>query len=188
MTETYTSRDGFDWKAAWYSLDADNRALLALADALEAEREKALREAAEIAFEADDCYLARNGILSLIDAETDPQPVLSGTSEPQAATVTWADGYDQFWGALEAERAKVAAAYEAVAQWQPIETAPQDGRMILVCLPRVMNLIVRARFNNIYKYWVTDYEGEGGVKVPHFFHPGDVWTPLPQPPKEASHD
>lgn len=41
---------------------------------LAAEREKALREAAEIAFEADDCYLARSGILALIDADVPAQP------------------------------------------------------------------------------------------------------------------
>jgi 2-methylcitrate dehydratase PrpD len=39
-----------------------------LAEARAEGRREALREAAEIAFEADDCYLARNAILALLDA------------------------------------------------------------------------------------------------------------------------
>ena len=66
--------------------------------------------------------------------------------------------------------------------WQSIETAPKDGSMLLVCLPRMMNLIVRARYDRVHKYWLTDYEGEGGIKQPHFFHPGDLWQPMPLPP------
>lgn len=67
-------------------------------------------------------------------------------------------------------------------EWEPIETAPQDGTMILVCLPRMMDLIVRARYSTVHKYWTHDYEGEGGVKTPCFYHPGDLWQPMPTPP------
>jgi hypothetical protein len=84
---------------------ADSRALLARAEKAEAERatawNDAIEAAAKIAAEADDNYLAEKAILALIDTETEPQPILSGTSEPQAATATGADGYDQFWGALD---------------------------------------------------------------------------------------
>jgi hypothetical protein len=66
--------------------------------------------------------------------------------------------------------------------WSGIESAPKDGSMILVCLPRMMNLIVRARFNTIHGYWLTDYEGEGGIKKPHFFHDGDLWHEMPKLP------
>jgi len=68
-------------------------------------------------------------------------------------------------------------------EWQPIETAPKDANMILVCLPRQMNLIVRARYSNVHKFWLTDYEGEGGIIRPTYFHKGDFWMPLPPPPK-----
>lgn len=67
--------------------------------------------------------------------------------------------------------------------WQPYNTAPKDGQMILVCLPRMMNLIVRARFNTVHKYWQHDYEGEGAVSQYFSLHPGDVWMPMPEAPK-----
>lgn len=53
---------------------------------LAAEREKALREAAAmVATSTTTNYHMSNSILALIDAETDPQPALPRTSEPQAA-------------------------------------------------------------------------------------------------------
>ena len=62
--------------------------------------------------------------------------------------------------------------------WKPIETAPKDV-MILVCLPRQMNLVVRAWYNSIHNFWQTDYEGEGGITRPMYFHEGDLWHPIP---------
>ena len=69
--------------------------------------------------------------------------------------------------------------------WLGIESAPKDGRMILVCLPRMMNLVVRARFNTIHGFWQTDYEGEGGITKPHFFHEGDLWHEIPKLPNRV---
>ena len=65
--------------------------LEAIPELLAAEREKALREAAKVAettFIGDTFSPSTRiseAILSLIDTETDPQPDLSGTSEPQDA-------------------------------------------------------------------------------------------------------
>ena len=70
--------------------------------------------------------------------------------------------------------------------WLPIETAPKDGSMILVCLPRQMNIVVRARYDRIHKHWLTDYEGEGGISQGAFFHQGDLWHPVPPPPTTTS--
>lgn len=72
---------------------------------------------------------------------------------------------------------------DLVPGWKPIETAPKDGKTILVCLPRMMNLIVRASYSNVHKYWRTDLESDGGISRPTFFHTGDHWMPLPAPPK-----
>ena len=66
--------------------------------------------------------------------------------------------------------------------WQPIETAPKDGTMILVCLPRQMNLVVRAWYNKVHKHWATDHETDGGITRPTWFHKGDLWHPIPTRP------
>ena len=63
--------------------------------------------------------------------------------------------------------------------WKPIKTAPKDASMILVCLPRHMNIVVRAWYNKIHGFWQTDYEGEGGITRPTYFHEGDLWHPIP---------
>jgi hypothetical protein len=66
--------------------------------------------------------------------------------------------------------------------WQPIETAPKDGRRFLRCVPKQMNLIGICRFSRVHKvfqikrygYWDTIY-----------LHEGEFWQPLPEPPKES---
>lgn len=81
------------------------------------------------------------------------------------------------------EVVKAAEAY-AKMQWQPIETAPMDGGIFLVCLPRMMNLIIRARFDRVHKQWLSERETDGGISRVEFFHAGDFWAPLLEPPEE----
>lgn len=65
--------------------------------------------------------------------------------------------------------------------WKAAETAPKDGRMFLVCYPRMMNLIVRCRYNKTHGYYQDDSDREG-VTRPVFFQPGDLWANMPEPP------
>jgi hypothetical protein len=68
----------------------------------------------------------------------------------------------------------------SVPEWQDMSSAPRDGTIVLVLLPRMQNLIIRARYS-IHKYWETDDE-RPGLTRPTFFHEGDLWQPLPTPP------
>ena len=71
----------------------------------------------------------------------------------------------------------------ALPEWQPIETAPKDGGVFLICLPRMMDLIIRARFDSVHKLWLSERDTDGGIIRAEFFHPGDYWMPLPAAPK-----
>ena len=69
-------------------------------------------------------------------------------------------------------------------QWRPIEDAPRDGETVLVCLPRMMNLIIRARYCTIHKHWLSERESPDGICKYEFFHGGDLWMPLPDGPEK----
>lgn len=97
---------------------------------------------------------------------------------------------DQKLGSLLGEFGYIdqAQPQQEIAHWQPVETAPKDGSMLLICLPRQMNLVVRAWYNKIHNFWQTDYEGEGGITRPYYFHEGDLWHPIPSlPAVKAAH-
>jgi hypothetical protein len=60
---------------------------------------------------------------------------------------------------------------ETMSEWQPIETAPKDGTVILAWRKHAtIPMIVRF----YYGEWDSD-----GVHVSHLTH----WMPLPEPPK-----
>lgn len=69
-------------------------------------------------------------------------------------------------------------------QWRDIKDAPRDGETVLVCLPRMMNLIIRARYNTIHKHWLSERESPEGITRYEYFHDGDLWMPLPDGPEK----
>ena len=69
-------------------------------------------------------------------------------------------------------------------QWQPIETAPKDGTVVLVLMPSILG---HGKFSDGVKkgYWMVDLdewqvEGVGGNVSPQ----PTRWTPIPKPPTE----
>lgn len=97
----------------------------------------------------------------------------------------------QWTGSFEEYKKRVSAASEAVAhlqalrercEWKPIITAPKDGKPFLVCFPRMGNLIVRAKYNAVHEYFISDRETEGGITKPEFYHEGDLWCRYPALP------
>lgn len=70
-------------------------------------------------------------------------------------------------------------------EWQPIETAPKDGRVILAYCPTTMDYmrIVPVRWHFLASHgdiWVDGNESAWGG-LTH-------WMPLPQPPAREAQD
>lgn len=59
-------------------------------------------------------------------------------------------------------------------EWLPIESAPKDGRDILLYRPGWMSSMCVGYWNLTYKIWRA-VEGPQFINVTH-------WTPLPPPP------
>lgn len=61
-------------------------------------------------------------------------------------------------------------------KWKTIETAPKDGKEILVCDTRQMGVKQLVNYNRIHKYW----QSKGVSDLPfHWTH----WTPILNVPK-----
>jgi hypothetical protein len=127
------------------------------------------KEAMKLALEA--AYLA--GFNASGEGYNGEYPFRDHDAHPEQ-DVDWMQERDKH---IKQALAEQPAQQEPVA-WMPIETAPKDV-MVLVCLPRQMNIVVRAWYNSIHNFWQTDYEGEGGITRPMYFHEGDLWHPIP---------
>ena len=70
-------------------------------------------------------------------------------------------------------------------EWQPIETAPKDGTIILVAIEHYDGPLLHdiVWWNDYYDYWESagyDWKPVKYDEVKHIFH----WMPLPPPPKK----
>jgi len=73
-------------------------------------------------------------------------------------------------------------------EWQPIETAPKDGREVLIFLGFPFNCIKKARWYKPWKNWQAGTYPIDPVRDEMFGIGGGLpthWMPLPEPPKEA---
>ena len=102
----------------------------------------------------------------------------SNTQELLAKCEDFTVGYNNGWNAA----IDSIAAQGYIGEWRPIECAPKDGEYFLVCLPRMMNLIMRARFDTVHKQWLSERDNDGAISRVEFFHAGDFWMPMPKPP------
>lgn len=98
--------------------------------------------------------------------------------------------YDEKMGIFLTNKvlAVLSKASPVLGDWKPIATAPTSNQTILVCLPRINNLIIRAAYSTVHRYWRTDLETEGGINRPTFFHEGDLWMHMPNPPSHTTQD
>ena len=65
--------------------------------------------------------------------------------------------------------------------WQPIETAPKDGRSILAYGPGWSEVEKALWLHSAQKFVIIDWLGEMLSEYEPFTH----WMPLPEPPKDA---
>jgi hypothetical protein len=78
------------------------------------------------------------------------------------------------WPTFPAKKEDLRALVAAV-MWQPIETAPKDGTLILACLGKTMKIVV---WYPVLKEWGNPQEwGDDGTWKPTH------WMSLPEPPK-----
>lgn len=66
---------------------------------------------------------------------------------------------------------------DLVPQWQPIETAPKDGREFLACYGRCNNAMHLVSYNRIHSYWQSKGEYVGG-----FMQNATAWCDFTPPP------
>lgn len=67
-------------------------------------------------------------------------------------------------------------------EWQPIDTAPKDGTVILVGVWEIAPDMASAAWNG--KFWSMNYMDEGEfIGSGEAFHNPTHWQPLPEPPK-----
>lgn len=66
-----------------------------------------------------------------------------------------------------------------MSEWQPFETAPKDGTLILL---GALNMVFVGRWEESYGAW---HLLDGCRECVGLFFP-KYWMPLPEPPKEAS--
>ena len=69
--------------------------------------------------------------------------------------------------------------YKAIMGWKPIKTLPENSEMVLVELPRIMNLVVRSWYDVHHKCWKSDRDTDGGITNVEFYHEGDLWHSVP---------
>ena len=78
-------------------------------------------------------------------------------------------------------RDQLARAEQRVAEWQPIETAPKDGSVIVVGYGRQGNFPVKVVYwKELHKIWMHYGEWEPGLE-----NNATHWMPLPTPPKRS---
>ena len=69
-------------------------------------------------------------------------------------------------------------------EWQPIETAPKDGTLILgawQCLNKTWDMNAMFYSEEGGDGWWVEYHGD-------YQHDPTHWMPLPEPPKENGND
>lgn len=68
-----------------------------------------------------------------------------------------------------------------MSDWQPIETAPKDGTVILLGDNRYAKpAYLMAEWDRDYEYWMTKTSSRGHFQ---FWRDATHWMPLPEPPK-----
>ena len=70
---------------------------------------------------------------------------------------------------------EIARLREKLVEWQPIETAPKDGKEFLVCNTRQGNVKQLVSWNKVHGFWQSKGKADVSFQWTH-------WMPLPEPP------